>query len=315
MNSFALAAMLTKSVHEDFSSALSGIPVQQILAYAPVALLVLLLILGIQGLRSLVTRSVSEKHQRYRIRKVITYGGALLVLVLLFSTISSRMTQLSIVIGALGAATVFALQEVIASLAGWIALSFGGFYKPGDRVELGGIKGDVIDIGLLRTTLMEIGAWVDGDLYSGRIVRIANSYVFKEPVFNYSTEFPFVWDEIKLPLRYGSDLDLAERLILEAVNDRVESYTEHSKSGWKAITMRFLIEDAQLEPAVTFSANDNWIECTVRYIVSYKLRRSTMSAITRTILAAFERTEGKIRIASTTLELVASPDPKPEPQN
>jgi small-conductance mechanosensitive channel len=61
----------------------------------------------------------------------------------------------------------------------------------GDRVQLGGIKGDVMDIGVLRTTIMETGQWVDGDLYNGRIV-LANSYVFKEPVFNYSGDFPFM---------------------------------------------------------------------------------------------------------------------------
>jgi small-conductance mechanosensitive channel len=66
------------------------------------------------------------------------------------------------------------------------------FYNTGDRVQLGGIKGDVMDIGVLRTTIMETGQWVDGDLYNGRIVLIANSYVFKEPVFNYSGDFPFM---------------------------------------------------------------------------------------------------------------------------
>ncbi|MCB0784290.1 MAG: mechanosensitive ion channel, partial [Flavobacteriales bacterium] len=75
----------------------------------------------------------------------------------------------------------------------------------GDRVQLGGIKGDVIDIGVLRTTLMELGEWVDGDLYNGRMVLVANSFVFKEPVFNYSADFPFLWDELKVPVQYGAD--------------------------------------------------------------------------------------------------------------
>jgi len=303
--------MLAQGVPEEIASSLPGVELQQLLSFVPVALLAVLLILAILGLRSLVTRSVGEKQMRYRIRKIVTYGGSLLVLLLLFSAVSSRLAQLSIVIGALGAATVFALQEVIASVAGWIALSFGGFYKPGDRVELGGIKGDVIDIGLLRTTLMEIGSWVDSDLYSGRIVRIANSFVFKEPVFNYSAEFPFVWDEFKLPLHYGTDLDLAESLILEAVGEHVADFTEHSKAGWKSITKTFLIEDARLEPMVAFSANDNWIECTVRYIVDYKLRRTTRSAITRSILTALDQTKGKVRIASTTLEILNPPDMGP----
>jgi len=304
--------MLSRGVLDENTLPLRDIEMQQILAYAPVAVLAVLLILAIYGLRSLVTRSVSEKRQRYRIRKAVTYTGAVLVILLLFSAASSRLAQLSIVIGAVAAAAVFALQEVIASLAGWIALSFGGFYKPGDRVELGGIKGDVIDIGLLRTTLMEIGAWVGGDQYSGRIVRVANSFVLKEPVFNYSAEFPFVWDEFKLPLRYGSDLELAETLILEAVNRHVADYTRQSMDGWQTITRKFLIEDARLEPYLTFSANDNWVDCTVRYIVDYKLRRSTRSVITRSILAEIEGTQGAIRVASATLEIVSPSELGPD---
>jgi hypothetical protein len=86
-------------------------------------------------------------------------------------------------------------------VAGWIAVSLGGFYKVGDRVELGGIRGDVVDIGFLRTTLFEVGEWVDGDLYNGRVVRVANSFIFKEPVVNYSGDFPFLWDELHVPVK------------------------------------------------------------------------------------------------------------------
>ncbi|MBP2284691.1 small-conductance mechanosensitive channel [Flavobacterium sp. CG_23.5] len=103
--------------------------------------------------------------------------------------------------GVAGAGIAFALQEVIASFVGWLAILFGNFYNTGDRVQLGGIKGDVMDIGVFRTTIMAIGQWVDGNLYTGRIVLIANSFVFKEPVFNYSGDFPFLWDEIKLPIQ------------------------------------------------------------------------------------------------------------------
>jgi len=94
-----------------------------------------------------------------------------------------------------------------------ILLSVNQFYEPGDRVQLGGITGDVIDISILRTTVMEIGGWVKADLYNGRIVRIANSFVFKEPVYNYSADFPFVWDEIVLPIKYGCDHRLAREIL------------------------------------------------------------------------------------------------------
>jgi small-conductance mechanosensitive channel len=277
------------------------------LEFLPAAVLALLLLAGVIGLRRLAMSAIDDTTRRYRVRKLITYFGVFLVAILLLSAASNQVARLSVAIGAIGAATVFALQEVIASLAGWVALSFGSFFRPGDRIELGGIKGDVIDIGLLRTTLMEIGAWIDGDQYSGRMVRVANSFVFKQPVFNYSAEFPFVWDEIKLPIRYGSDLELAARLVLDAAEAEVGGYTAASHDSWNRVTKRFLIEQARIEPRVTVKATDNWMGLTLRYITDYKQRRSTADAITRRILAAIEASEGKVRLASATYEIVGVP--------
>lgn len=268
------------------------------------------------GLRRAALRSITDTNTRYRVRKVIAYAGYLLVALFLIATFSERLGQLTVILGVAGAGIAFALQEVIASIAGWAALSFGNFYRPGDRVQLGGIKGDVIDIGMLRTTLMEVGGWVHGDQYNGRIVRVANSFVFKEPVFNYSGDFSFLWDEIKIPIRYGSDWQLAQRLIEEAVRTNVESYTQASTEQWNKVTRKFLIEQARIEPAVTVAITDNWLEFTARYIVEYRKRRSTKDAITRTILTAIERHEEDVRFGSTTIEMVSPPvtDDESHPQ-
>lgn len=266
-----------------------------------------LLLIFIPLVRRIATNRISDSKQRYKLRKLITYGGMALIVVFVLIAVSDQAARLSVVLGAIGAATVFALQEVVASIAGWIALSSGDFYDPGDRVQLGGIKGDVIDIGLLRTTLMETGAWVDGDLYSGRVVRIANSSVFKEPVFNYSSDFPFVWDEIKLPVRYGSDVQLAKKVIFQAAHDVIGRYTVDSQKGWKELTEKYLIEHAKLEPTVTARANENWVECTLRYIVDYKLRRSTADKITNAILEGIDATDGMVLLASARAEQITGP--------
>lgn len=152
-----------------------------------------------------INRFVADATTRYRGRKFVAFLGYLVGIAVIACIYSSRLGGLTVAFGVAGAGVAFALQEVIASAAGWVVVSVGNYYSIGDRVRLGGIKGDVIDIGILRTTLMEVGDWVNGDLYNGRIVRIANSFVFKEPVFNYAGDFPFLWDEITLPVRYGSD--------------------------------------------------------------------------------------------------------------
>ncbi|NJP21976.1 MAG: mechanosensitive ion channel, partial [Hydrococcus sp. CRU_1_1] len=244
---------------------------------------------------------------RYRIRKIlgfVSYGVIALLIVIVFN---DNLRQLSVIFGVVGAGIAFALQEVIASFAGWTAISLGQFYKTGDRVQLGGIMGDVIDISPLRTTLMECGDWVKADLYNGRIVRIANSFVFKEPVFNYSGDFPFVWDEIVVPVRHGSDYRLAKSILQQVVEEVTGSYIAPAKAEWSRMTHKYLIEDARIEPFVTLIANDNWLEFTARYVVDYKKRRVTKDHLFTRILEELDTTDRRVELASTTVELVAAP--------
>jgi len=165
----------------------------------------------------------------------------------------------------------------------------------------------VIDIGILRTTVMEIGEWVKADLYNGRIVRIANSFVFKAPVFNYSADFHFLWDEITVPVKYGSDYHRAREILLAIAREEVGSYIPHAQKDWEQMVRKFMIEKATVEPLVTMVANDNWIEFTVRYVIDFKKRRSTKDLLFTKILDAFEATDGKVTFASATFQLVDAP--------
>ncbi len=251
---------------------------------------------------------IKDTATRYKTRKLVTFAGYFITVLLISIVYSDKLGGLTVALGVAGAGIAFALQEVIASVAGWLAVSFGGFYKIGDRVQLGGIKGDVIDIGVIRTTLMETGQWVDGDLYNGRIVRIANSFVFKEPVFNYSGDFPFLWDEIKIPVQYGSNYEKAKELFKTIAIDIAGDLTESSQEKWKGMISKYMVEDAQTAPMVTVFANDNWVEYTIRYVVDYKKRRITKDALFSKILTAVSETNGEIKFASATFQLVGAPE-------
>ncbi|NJL63207.1 MAG: mechanosensitive ion channel, partial [Methylacidiphilales bacterium] len=104
-----------------------------------------------------LSRQVQDSDLRYRIRKIIGFLSYGFIALLIVTVFNDSLRQLTVVFGVVGAGIAFALQEVIASLAGWTAISLGQFYKTGDRVQLGGIMGDVIDVSPLRTTLMECG--------------------------------------------------------------------------------------------------------------------------------------------------------------
>lgn len=253
-------------------------------------------------LRSL-PRYVTDPDMRYRVRKFITVIGYLAGILFLAAMFSDRLGNLTVAFGVAGAGIAFALQEVITSVAGWIAVSFGHFYRSGDRIQLGGIIGDVIDIGILRTTLMECGDWVKGDQYNGRIVRVSNGSVFKDPVFNYSADFPFLWDEIMVPVRFGSDPAMARRILEDILAEVVGEYAAYARNAWVKIVKKYKIEDARVEPRVTLVANENWMEFTLRYVVDYKERRTRKDRIFTRILEEFEKSGGKVGIASTSADI------------
>jgi small-conductance mechanosensitive channel len=268
---------------------------------------ILIIAVAVRFLHRSLARRIRHPDHRYHARKLITFAGYLAGILLITIVFGDKLGHLTVAFGVAGAGVAFALQEVIASIAGWVAISLGHFYQIGDRVQLGGIMGDAIDIGVLRTTLMECGEWVNSDLYSGRIVRLANSFVFKEPVFNYSADFPFLWDEITVPVKYGSDHQLAREILQRVVHEVTGGYVARAETAWRGVVEKYRVEKENVEPMVTLIANDNWIEFTARYMVDYKQRRAVKDQIFTRILEAFEQTGDRVTIASTTIQIVEMP--------
>ena len=260
----------------------------------------------IKTIQKYLFSKIKDIDNRYRSKKLSSFIGYFLTIGLLTVVFKDKLGELSVAMGIAGAGIAFALQEVIVSFAGWLAILLGGLYKPGERVQVGGIKGDVMDIGVLRTTIMEIGQWVDGDLYNGRIVFIANSFVFKEPVFNYSGDFPFLWDEIKIPVQYGSNYIKAREILLNIGIEIAEEFSRESKNNWQALERKYRLEDTPTEPIVSIIVNDKWVELTLRYIVVYKKRRITKTELFTRILREFEATNGEIKFASATFNFSGS---------
>jgi len=250
-----------------------------------------------------VNKKITDNASRYRVKKIISFVSYAFILILIIITFTGKVQYFTVSIGLISAGIAFTLQEVILSTAGWFAIFSANIYKPGDRIEMNGVKGDVIDIGVTKTTLMEIGNWVSGDNYSGRIVQISNSFIFKGNVHNYSTDFPFVWDEIILPIRYGSDIVLTKEIILNEAQKSLANYAEFAKEHWQHMVQKYMIEDAIITPTLNMKLTDNWIEFNLRYIVDYKKRRSTKDRLYTRLLEEIAKYENSIVIASSSLEI------------
>ncbi len=268
------------------------------------AVALLIIVVVIRLIRRWMGRFIKDNETRYRARKFVTFLGYVAAALTIAAIFSNQFRALTVAFGVAGAGVAFALQEVIVSIAGWVAIAFGNFFRVGDRIQLGGIRGDVIDVGVLRSTLMECGQWVNGDLYNGRIVRIANSFVFKEPVVNYSADFPFLWDEFTIAIRHGSDHRLAREIFKRVLQETVGEYAAFARQSWKVMVGKYRIEDARVEPMVSMMANENWMEFTARYVVDYRQRRGTKDRIFTRLVDELAATNGKVVLASSTLEIV-----------
>src|SRR5271165_5057077 len=188
-------------------------------------------------------RHFRERDARYRVRKFVVYAGYAVVILLVTILFEDRLGRISFALGVAGAGVVVALQDVIASFAGWFAIGLSNLYTVGHRIQIGETRGDVIDISVIRTTLMETGSWVSRDLYSGRVVRVPNSYVLKGLVYNYSQGFRFVWDEIKVPLTANSDQHLARAVLLRVAKETVAGQMSDAQSSWKRVADNYRLEN------------------------------------------------------------------------
>lgn len=255
----------------------------------------------------LLRRVVADSPYIYPLRKATGYVVSLLSVILLFGLWLERLGDLSVALGILAAGLAFALQEVIGSFAGWLTIISGRPFSVGDRIETGGIRGDVIDIGVLRTTLMEIGNWLSGDHNTGRIVTVSNAFIFKEPLFNYSAHLRYIWDEIIIPITYESNTEQGAQIMLTAVEQHPQYQEILPKAQAQRIQARrkFAVKITPLEPRVFVKLTDNWVELGIIYPVDTDNRRTFRSDISKIILARF--VEFGITVASQTIAIVQFP--------
>jgi small-conductance mechanosensitive channel len=209
-----------------------------------------------------------------------------------------------------------ASQKAILSFAGYFVVVFGKVYDIGDRIQLGDVRGDVLDIGFFKTTVMEMGVppsllpnpnnWITSRQYKGRVVTFTNSAVFDQATFNYSRMFGFLWEEMRLPLHFDEDLERAEAIALAAAREATDDAVIDARLQLDRVRQQYPLQPTDLDPQAFLRITDNWVELSLRFLVRAWGVRATKDAITRDILARF-RAQG-IAIASATFELVKAPE-------
>ena len=168
-------------------------------------------------------RSSKDERERYRLRNffttVVVFVAAAIIVFLWAHTLKEKGTFL----GLLGAGLAVALREPLLSLAARLAIFTGHIFTAGDRIEIQHMTGDVIDVGFFYTRMLEIGSWIGRDQYSGRLLLLPNSALFGSPILNYTQYLSCIWDEVRLPITYDSNLEEAIRILTgrRRVHERV----------------------------------------------------------------------------------------------
>jgi small-conductance mechanosensitive channel len=181
-----------------------------------------------------------------------------------------------------------------------------GIYHVGDRIEINGKFGDVLDISLFYTTLMETREWVSGDQVTGRLTIVPNGEVLNGAVQNYTRDFDFIWDEITIPITYDSDWKEGTAKILDIVKKETMGVSENAQKIMEKIEGKYYFTKRSLEPAIFLTLTDNWVSLGIRYVTEVRQRRVLHDRLSRTILSEIEKSE-KIKIASATMNITGFP--------
>jgi small-conductance mechanosensitive channel len=236
---------------------------------------------------------------RYRWRKVANYtltiAGLILVARVWIQGIQSLVTYL----GLLSAGLAVALRDPIVNWFGWIFIGWRRPFKVGDRIQIGTLLGDVIDIGVSTFSILEVSTQEAGEQTTGRIVHVPNGKVFVEPLVNTTQGFNYVWNEIRIMVTFESDWRRAKEILENILRGKVDSITADAARFIRDASRRFLIRSANLKPLVYTSIAEDGVALDARYVCEARSRRRTTEEICEAVLDAFT-SESRIDFAYRT---------------
>ena len=270
----------------------------------------------LNALLRVVLKGSKNEAARFWTQQIMNLLSATLIIVGFLSIWFDDPTRLPTAAGLLTAGLAFALQKVITAVAGYFVILRSQAFTVGDRILMGGVRGDVVRLGFIQTTIMEMGqspgeqkddpsVWVKSRQFTGRIVTVTNDKIFDHPVFNYTSEFPYLWEEITLPISYRDDYTKAEKILLDAANRHAVKPDDINKESLDNMKQHFFVTRSSLEPHVFVRLTDNWTELSLRYISHDHGSREIKDKMSRDILR--DLNAAGIGIASTTFEITGLP--------
>ncbi|AAM06803.1 TPA: mechanosensitive ion channel [Methanosarcina acetivorans] len=257
---------------------------------------------------NLIMRRVSTSKDRYALRKTVSILITIFAVASLFAIWVERTSTLLIAYGILSAGIAIALQDLLRNIAGGVLIIISRPFKAGDRIQVGDNVGDVLDIGSFSTTIMEIREWVDADQYTGRILQIPNSFALNQTIKNYTRDYSFIWDEIRVMLIYGSNWKKAEEIALKTAGPIVGEFEDMAQKELSLMGKKYFITTYDVQTKLYTKMQENWIEMRLRYVVDPRKRRAISHLLISNILEFLEKEEDIMVGTATSIDLMKAPE-------
>lgn len=227
-------------------------------------------------------------------RFVVQAAGVLLVAFVVLGI----PNQMSTILGLAGAGLTVALKDFIVAFFGWFALMGSNGIRVGDWVEIEGVVGEVTEIGLLRTVLLETGNWNDAGHPTGRKVAFVNGFAIEGHYFNFSTSGQWLWDELQILVPSSQDpypiLDAIQKLVTKGTEENARL----AEAEWQRATHRELMHAVSAAPAINLRPTSSGVEVHVRYITRAQERYATRTMLYQNIVELLHQREAEPTAAS-----------------
>lgn len=258
------------------------------------ALWILLIIFAVYLVDRVVDHYIAggaERTRLHTLRAVIRFAIQAVGVLLILLVILGAPNQMPTIIGLAGAGLTVALKDFIVAFFGWFVLMGKNGIRVGDWVEINGVAGEVIEINLLRTVLLETGNWTSTGHPTGRKVSFVNSYAIEGHFFNFTTSGQWLWDEIHLVIPADRDPYAMIEEIQKTVAKETEASVREAEEEWKRITSRYRVRSVSAAPAVNLRPTGSGIEVHVRYICRAHDRYALRARLNQALVQLLRRRE------------------------
>ncbi|MBZ5540434.1 MAG: mechanosensitive ion channel [Acidobacteriia bacterium] len=239
----------------------------------------LLVFLADPLLRAILSRVAPENKRLLTIRTVARFATQAIGIALILLVLFGPPNQLATVVALAGAGLTVALKDFIIGFFGWFALMGRNGIRPGDWVEISGIGGEVLEVGLLHTVLLETGNWSDAGHPTGRKVNFSNSFAIEGHYFNFSTSGQWLWDEIQVPIPPGTDPYPIAEAIQKSVAAETLANMQLAEQEWQRVVPAPAGRSFSASPSISVRPTNLGVNVIVRYITRAQERHEVRSRL------------------------------------